>query len=196
MQLRPPNLFQGLDARCERHTLLCDHFYLSRKESRSHLQHIHGPPSTAYTRQGHRSEPLSSLWASLDQGSHHGELMTAGVFIGHFGPYCQNDYTSTNMVQLAQTLSFLSPGLRACLSLSLRGTGKGLRPCRSLSLSLFTSLRFTGDESARHGPAPRRPLPRLGGGRGFGVFEGRRLFSLVWCDRWCVPAKDPTLPVL
>ena len=51
------------------------------------------------------------------------------------------------------------------------------------SLSLFASLRFAGDESACHGPVPRRPLPRLGGGRGFGVFSSSaghrgRVFSL------------------
>ena len=44
----------------------------------------------------------------------------------------------------------------------------------ALSLSLSTSsLHFSGERSSGRGPAPRRPLPHLDGGRSFGVNNGR-----------------------
>ena len=61
-----------------------------------------------------------------------------------------------------------------------RRTCHRLSVCTSLLacvLSLFTSLHFAGERSTGRGPAPRRPLPRLGGGRGFGVSKGRSLSS-------------------
>ena len=61
--------------------------------------------------------------------------------------------------------------LTLSLSFVRQGYGVGV-------LSLSLSLHFAG-----RGPAPRRLLPRLGGGRGFGVSRGRSLSPHVKFSR-------------
>ena len=56
---------------------------------------------------------------------------------------------------LSQRYEGATPNLCACLS--------------SLPRSFTQFFSLQGDESARHGPSPRRPLARLGGGRGWGL---------------------------
>ena len=68
----------------------------------------------------------------------------------------------------------------------------------SLSLSLhFTSLHFTSLRRGRvhsREPAPRRPLPQLAGGRGFGVSVGRGWLPLyVTTGGVCLARNLPEL---